>query len=175
MTHSLLTKPRPETGRQPGGMRADFDFRMPDGRAVDEDGMAAFRPLVAELGLNTEQAQRLIDLYVDRLSTTEEKSKQEFAGAVDQWCAECRSDPELGGPGFDSKLAIAKRALERFGSPGLMQMVDETMIGSHPEFVRLMYRVGRATQDDQHIMASQTETPKTLGEILYPDMIKKGY
>ena len=73
-------------------------------------------------------------------------------------------------------MATARRAIERFGTPALRQLLNETGLGNHPEMVRLAVRVGRALAEDSVAGAraapQATQSEDAVLAVLYPSMRK---
>lgn len=66
----------------------------------------------------------------------------------EQWVADLKSDKELGGEKLNENLATAKAALTQFGTPALVELLNTSRLGDHPEIVRAFYRAGKAIADD---------------------------
>lgn len=150
------------------GVEIDIQVSPPAGMAMDEEALSAFLPIAREIGLTSAQAQRLVDLYADRMAAQSQGQDEAWARQLDSWCADCRHDPEIGGPNFEAKIAVARQALDRFGSADLKDLLDGLGIGNHPELVRLFYRIGRLTQEDGVAITATPSQARTPGEILYP-------
>ena len=78
------------------------------------------------------------------------------------WIAKAQNDNEMGGVHFQRNLALAKKVVKRFGSKELMEVLERTRLGSHPELVRLLWKVGQA------LPPAKLE-PKSIGELFYPE------
>jgi len=59
-----------------------------------------------------------------------------------QWIFRTQTDPELGGPLLRQRLSVARQTLNRYGSKSLKTFLAESRLGSHPELIRLLWRVG---------------------------------
>ena len=70
---------------------------------------------------------------------------------------------------MDRNLGVAVSALNRFGSPELREALDRTGMGSHPEFVRFAFNVGRSIAEDRAVSGGRSPggRPADLGEALY--------
>ncbi|GAB5471747.1 MAG: hypothetical protein Kilf2KO_47770 [Rhodospirillales bacterium] len=164
----------PET-EAPSGETEAAGFSFPEGFAVDEAQLSGFQDWVAANAVEPSQAQALIDLYLQG----QEKQRQEALDArvaeVGDWEARARSDAVTGGPDFERKLAVARGALDRFGDPGLRDLLDASGLGSHPDVLRWMYRVGQATADDRFIppgSGSAPLSPEARARRLYDNTYK---
>lgn len=134
---------------KPAGAPEAYEaFTLPEGIKLDEPVMGEFQTLAKELNLPQEAAQKLVDLAgkmqlgtVEQIQATVERQSQEWAEAS-------KADKEFGGDTFDANLALAKSALDKFGSPELKTMLSETKLGNHPEVLRFMVRAGKAISQD---------------------------
>lgn len=127
-------------------------FTLPDGMTVDDGLLGRFRSVAAGLGLTQAQAQQLVDLRA-------EQARQEaaaHAGQSRQWAEEARRDPEFGGAGFQTALAVADRGLASFATPELRALLDQTGLGNHPEMIRLAYRIGRTLSEPGPVQPGAT-------------------
>jgi len=150
------------------GVEIDIQVTPPGGMPMDEEALDAFLPIAREIGLTSDQAQRLVDLYAERIAAQTMGQDEAWSRQLDSWMAECRRDPEIGGPNFEPKVAVARQALDRFGTDDLKGLFDSFGIGNHPELVRLFYRIGRQTQEDGVAITATPSQARTPGEILYP-------
>ena len=93
------------------------------------------------------------------------------------WEAELRADKDMGGQAFEANVSVARRAIERFGSPALKQLLNDTGLGNHPELARFALRVGRALAEDSVAGASAapqaTQSEDAMLALLYPSMSRK--
>ena len=96
---------------------------------------------------------------------------------IDGWVDSAENDREIGGSEavFDAKIATANKAVQQFGTTGLLELFDATGIGNHPEVIRVFYRIGQLLENDKVMLgsASAQSTPKTAAEVLFPDMAKE--
>ena len=89
---------------------------------------------------------------LDRLATTVNERHTSQVEAVTQgWLDQSSSDKEFGGERLDANLAVAKTALDKFGTPELKQLMNQTGLGNHPELIRFFYRAGKAISEDTYV------------------------
>ena len=74
--------------------------------------------------------------------------------AVDQGLQDARADEEVGGADASDKWAVARQALDRLGTPELTEMLNQSGLGNHKEFIRVFYKVGKAIADGSFVPAS---------------------
>lgn len=131
-----------------GADAPDLELKVPEGFEVDAEAMDALKALAKESGLKPEQAQKLVDMHVGVQKALVERADAAIAEHAKAMQAAVKADKEIGGAAFESSLKVAKATLSRFGTPELVAAVDESGLGNHPELIRLLVRVGKATSED---------------------------
>lgn len=135
---------------KPQGAPDKYEFKATEGEAFDAEVIKAYSEVAKELNLTQDAAQKVLDKVAPVIS------RQQQAGieAVRKgWRESTAADKEFGGDRLEANLAIAKKAIDKFGTPELRALLDNTDLGSHPEVVRLMYRVGKAISEDSKVVA----------------------
>ncbi|MCE0854074.1 hypothetical protein LU689_29675 [Pseudomonas asiatica] len=136
---------------------------LPEGYSISDEQLAAFSPVLKELGLTQEQADKLVAFDAQRSLAAQEASQQqaiEFRNKqVGEWEAALRSDAEFGGANFEASVAVAQQFLTDFGSPELSAFLAESGLGSHPEVVRMFHRAGKELGEGK-LHRTTTEIPK---------------
>lgn len=173
---STDSKPEGETGEGGESSKTDepieyTDFSMPEGVSLDEELLGNATPLFQEAGLSQEMAQKFVDFYSGIRAGETQAQESAIADQISSWGEQAKADTEFGGEKFDENIAQALRALDKFGTPELRKVLDETGLGNHPEVIRLAFRVGATVTEDrpEGDSAASAATPKTRSETLYPD------
>jgi len=179
-TQQQTTQQQTPGGEGSGNTQASvalFDpskVKLPDGFTMDESLMKEFSPFATEKKFSHDDGQKIVDFYVKGLQSVtqriEENSKKEADAQVKQWESDSKVDPEIGGAKFNENLAIAGKAIARFGTPALKTLLDETGLGNHPEFIRAFYKAGKLISEDG--LGARTEAPavkKSDADIMYPN------
>ncbi len=135
------------------------------------------------MGLSKEQFQQLVEFDLNRGAKAQEAMAEAFTTRVNEWGEQVRKDKELGGEKLNENLGLAKNALEAFGSDQLKKMISAPSaenpeglgLGNHPEFLRLMTRIGRAIGEDNLVLGDK-KAPDG-GEVeglrrMYPSMYR---
>lgn len=125
-----------------------YEFTFADGLEVDASTLGELSDVAKELGLTQEQAQKIADLGAKQSERWVEAQQKVLAEAETQWIESVRTDKEIGGDKLDENVAVAVKALDKFGTPELKAFLKESRLGNHPEMIRLAYRVGKAIADD---------------------------
>ncbi|MGE7139145.1 hypothetical protein ACQKIE_16080 [Luteibacter sp. NPDC031894] len=130
-----------------------YELSVPEGFQLEPETTAEFEQIAREFDLDNDQANKLIPLGVKLAQRIEAKQAETHQSQVAQWADAVRNDKELGGANFDATVATAKKALDRFGTPELKQLMDTSGFGNHPEIVRAFHRIGQAIADDTFVNA----------------------
>lgn len=149
-----------------------YAFTPPEGVTFNTEVLGKFEGLAKELKLPQTQAQQVVNLGAELMQRAAAESKATFDATTAQWEAAAQSDSEFGGAKLDASLATGKAAIAAFGTPEFKQFLEDTRLGSNPEMVRFMYRVGMAMSTDKFVAGSPGAgtAPKTIAQSMYPSM-----
>lgn len=142
---------------------------MPEGATVDEASMTSFQEWARTNNLTQEAAQAGLDLAVTMQKAQAQAYVDSIRAQVQQWATQAEADGEFGGTPdkFAQSKAVARRALDQFGSPELKKMLMESGLGSHPEIIRAFYRAGQAISPDTFVPGPAGAPHKTDAEVFY--------
>lgn len=125
--------------------------KLPEGMPFDEKGFAQYSKTFAELGLKPEQSQKLVDLFagaeMGRIKSVAEGLQKEVAG----YEKALKSDPELAGKDgkqLEQTMRDGKRAMMKFASPKLREVLANSGLDKHPEMIRAFARAGKGIAED---------------------------
>lgn len=130
-------------GGEEAGVPDEYQFNMPEGMEVNSDLAEGISPLFRELELTQAQADKFISVYADVMQKQHDAAAEAFAGQLEEWASELKADKDLGGDQFEPNMAVARSAVEQFGSPELAEFLDSTGAGSHPAVVKFCYEIGK--------------------------------
>lgn len=146
------------------------DFVMPEGVELDSALLTEATLLFKELGLNQDQAQKLVDFQAKQAKASSESQVDAFNQLMNDWQEQSKNDKEFGGDKFEENVGIARSAIDKFGTPELKQLLEEHGVGNHPEVIRFMVKVGKLTAED---VPGGTNTPPSKAQdrvsLLYPN------
>lgn len=142
------------------------DFTLPEGMEMDADVLGEFKSLAKELNIPQAKAQKLID-FQTQLAT---KQAEQYQAAVikqgQDWAAEVRNDPVLGGENYEKSVESAIKVIQSFGDPALTEFLKSTGLGNNPALFKFCHRISAAISEDKFVMpGSQTDTPKEMSII----------
>ena len=146
------------------------DFTLPEGFVMDEEILSEFKPFAAELKLDQEKAQKLVDMGANLAAKIQQLNVEAWQKQTAQWADDSKVDKEIGGANFDENLGVALSALEKFGDGDLKALINDNGFGNHPALIRFMYRVGKAAGNDSFIKGDRSNTKKSIAESMYPTM-----
>lgn len=153
-----------------GEVPDSYEFEMPEGMTLDQGLADAVTPVFKELGLNQEQATKLTGAYAQVKQQEAKQAQADFDKQLDQWAGEIKNDKEIGGEAFDANAAIARKAVDQFGSPEMKELLDSTGFGNNPHIFRFMLKVGKLLNEDQPGSGERAQEPVSREQALYPDM-----
>lgn len=128
-----------------------YEFKAPEGRTFDEQIIKEYSDVAKELNLTQEHAQKLLDRIAPKL---QERQMQQLEAVRTEWAEAATADKEFGGEKLQENLAIAKTALDKFGTPELRSLLNQSGLGNNPEVIRFMYRAGKAISGDRFVAPS---------------------
>lgn len=148
--------PEKPEAEKPAGAPETYKFSIPEELpegVVEAEIHDAYEKAARELDLPQDKAQTLFNttmsgIYRQAMAGQEKQAKE--------WRAAAEKDSEYGGDKLEENLAIAKKSVKEFGSDGLRELLDDPNgVGNNPEFIRFMYRVGKAVSEDRFVGSNQ--------------------
>lgn len=127
---------------------AELELKLPDGLKGDDPTIGQFREVAKELGLKSDGAQKIFDLYVGAQQAARQAAVEKYEQQQKAWVESATNDKEFGGAKFEENLSYARKAIAKFGSPELEQLLDQSGFGNNPALVRFAYRIGKAMAED---------------------------
>lgn len=165
-------KPKTDDDKDAHAPEEYADFELPDGLTLDENLANGIKPLFKELDLPQGKAQKLAQFAAQEQKKAATAFVADLQSNVDKqakaWEAAVQADPELGGANHKEVMAVARKALDEFGSPEFAKFLRETRLGSNPDMVRMLHKVGKAISQDS-VTSGRTGngTVKQDAEVFY--------
>lgn len=144
-----------------------IDAKAIEGMNIDPGLVDSYTEMAKKYGLNQENATSLLKDAVGVLN------KMDVDNVIKQrnsWAEDSRNDKEFGGASLDANLAIAKKAVDAYGTPEMKEFLETTGLGNHPEMIRLFYRVGKTLTEDGFVKGNQNAIELDPAKILFPNM-----
>lgn len=140
------------------------DFELAEGMIVQDEIVADLKGLAGEFKLSQEQAQKLVDLHCKAV----QNQFATFEAETVRWAEETKNDPDVGGVKLKETMAMVAAARDRFGSPELTKLLDDTRLGNKVELVKFFRAVGKAISEDSFVSnEANMGRPKSTEEIFY--------
>lgn len=157
---------------KPAGAPEQYeDFKAPDGVKLDTDAAGEFKSLAKELNLSQEQAQKVADQGAKLMQKWQAQQAQQMSETAAKWATDSQTDKEFGGDKLQENLAVAKKALDTFGSPQLKTLLNESGLGNHPEVIRMLFKAGTAISEDRMVGGKTGGAAvETAAQRMYPNM-----
>ena len=125
-----------------------YEFKPVEGRNLDSETMSTFAEVAKELGLTQDSAQKILDRMAPQMA---QRQQAQIESIRSEWVEASKTDAEFGGDKIAENLAVAKKALDQFGTPELRALLNESGLGNHPEIIRMMYRAGKSISEDTYV------------------------
>lgn len=157
-----------ETAEKPAGAPEKYeDFKAPEGAAFDAKVIEQFSEVAKELNMPQEAAQKMLDKVAPVLAA---RQAEQIEAARNAWAEAAKTDKEFGGDHLDANLAVARKALDVYGSPELRTLLNQSGLGNHPEVIRMMVRAGKSISEDKVVTGGSAATPSSsAAKVLYPN------
>jgi hypothetical protein len=146
---------------------------LPDGSILAKDVVDQTVAFAKEHKISPDAAQKLLETRDADAKAVAASMQESFNAKVEQWAQDARKDPDLAGKdgsAFDATVATAMRARDKFATPAMIKLLNETGFGNHPEVIKLFNRIGAAMKEDTFIPPGAPPPPpaKDVAELFYP-------
>lgn len=148
------------------------DFQLPEGVSLDTEATNSFKSLLEDPKLSLqEKAQGLLKLQGDIANRWAQEQQQAAMDQSQKWVDQVKNDKELGGEHFQENMSTAIKAVERFTTPELRDLLNASGLGNHPEMVRAFVRIGQAISEDGLVLGgNQGQVETDPAKRLFPSM-----
>ena len=144
------------------------DFTMPEGVTASPELLTEFKGVAKEMGLTQEQAQKLVDLQAKAVLASAQEQQALFQQMGIDWANETK---KMLGSNFESEMRYAAKARDKFATPELVAVLNDSKLGNHPEMVRLFIAIGKAISEDSFVSGKAAPEKDRLSA-MYPTMAK---
>jgi len=138
-------------GDKPQGAPEKYEFQAPEGKEFDAEIIGNFSDVAKELNLTQDAAQKLVETMGPKIA---ERQLAQVEAIRNEWAQQSQVDKEFGGDKLNENMAVAKKALDSFGTPELRTLLQQSGLGNNPEVIRFMYRAGKAISEDTFVSSS---------------------
>lgn len=142
-------KPAAEAATKPATQAPEkYDIKAPEGTEYDPKVLEAFTSAAREADLTQDAAQKLIEKMAPALAA---RQNDQIQAIHNEWIEASTADKEIGGEKLRENLEVVSRAINTYGTPELRTLLNTTGLGSNPEVLRLLFRVGKTVSEDSHV------------------------
>lgn len=164
----LLKETEPADEKQPEAKEQDptgvlgapengYEFKAPEGTTFDEGTMKAFGDVAKELNLSQESVQKIIDRVTPELNNQWKSAVEKYRT---EWAEQSEADKEFGGAKFRENLQGTNEAYMRFTTREFRALMKESGLDSHPEVIRVFYRLSKQTGEGSLVKGGGATPPK---------------
>lgn len=143
-----------------------YDLKMPEGVELDKAAADEFTAIAKELKLSAEGAQKLADVGAKMA----QRQAEAHANLVESWVEQVKTDKEIGGDKLDENLAVARKAVDAFGTPELKEFLNATGLGNHPALIKAFYKAGKAISEDAFVKGTAKGPETDMAKKMFPTM-----
>lgn len=140
------------------------DFTVPEGIEVNKPMLEDFKVLAKELDLTQEKAQKLVDFQAKYVKGIDAGLLKTFNETITTWKKE--TVQELGAD-YKKELVYAGKAIDKFGTPELRQLLNQTGVGNHKELVKFFVKIGKSVSEDTFVDGKNKTGKKSDAELFY--------
>ncbi len=180
-TQTTEVKPEAKTEAKPEGAPAAYtDFKAPDGYTLSPDTIAAATPIFKELGLNQDQAQKLVDFHAKAMVDAAKAPNEAYTALRTDWQTKTKSD--YPGPALETaKTEIGRMltALPADVTSAFREAMDLTGAGDHPAVFKALHKLAAFVTEGKHVSGAGPSSagqkapgsaPPTAAAALYPNL-----
>lgn len=114
-------------------------------KAADAGVAAAFTEVAKELNLSQGSVDKI---YTKVAPVMQQRAAAVMDAAEKEWTEASLRDSEFGGEAFAKNQVRMKQVFAKYASPELQKVLRESRLDCHPEFLRMVYRMGKDLSDD---------------------------
>lgn len=139
-----------------------YEYTFEDAEQMDESVRDTFSDLARELDISNDQANKVLGALAQKVNQRQQERVDEVKA---QWAQSAKEDKEFGGEAFNENIAVAKKAMDKFASSALVQYMNESGLGNHPEIIRLFYKVGKSVSEDRFVSGKEPTEARSAQSI----------
>ncbi len=156
----------------PEGVPEKYEFKFPEGVAVDAGLLGKFEPLAKEWGLTQAKAQQLIDLYAANSVDIVAKQEAALEAQRKEWREAVQAEK-----GSAENIGLANKALAHFAKadPKVNDLFKGSWLGDHPSVIKVLAEAGKLLLEHKMIDGRSEDAPAapvSMANAMYPTMTK---
>jgi hypothetical protein len=144
----------------PKAVPEKYEFKAPEGIAIDPALVDAITPIFKEAGINAETAQKLFDFHTKALTDAAKAPTDTMNTMRADWRTKVSADPEMAKAtngdktGLDAVKLDIGRALTHLPAQEAADFkaaMDLTGAGDHPAFVKAFWKLSQLITEGKHV------------------------
>lgn len=156
-----------------------YEFKLPEGMTLDEASMEIVSPIFKELGLNNDQAQKLVDLQAQLTKQSQDAHVAQFDQYVEGLKKESK---EFFGIKLPEVMRNVARARDQFIHKELQEKLNVSGLANDKDILVMLDKLGRTVGEGKFIQGKQSAPAKGDGSVkvegatladVYPSMSTK--
>ncbi len=169
-------EPKPNKGNPPAErvVPNEYNLSLPQDSVLDEERVSEVKAFAKAQKLTNDDAQAILERDNAFKAAIIEGQKGELEEEQKAWVEASKVDSEIGGEKYNENVELAKRVIDKVGTPAFKKALVETGLGDHPELIRFCARMGKHLKDDNFVLSgtAPTETKKSTADLFYGDSDK---
>lgn len=159
---------KPEKDDQENSDDFDYELSVEGESFVKGDSLKEIEAFAKENKLSKDAAMEIVNRQNEAIAEFIEKHESDLDAQIDNWRLEVESDSVLGGENFERTKSSARKAVERFGDEGFIEILNTTGYGNNPSVVRFLANIGELLSEDSLVApGKQQQSEKPLYEYFY--------
>lgn len=148
---------------------AAIELKLPKDSLLPADAVKAVADFAKANGLKPDAAQALLENQSAAVAAHQARLEAQHREQVQAWDKSLTKDKDIGGDAIKANLEMGRRALEKYGSPELIEALRSTGYNSFPPLVKFMVQIGKAMGEDR-IASGKTGTEANDMRSIYKSM-----
>ena len=141
------------------GAPEKYEFTLPEGVTMDTEITGELEKVARESNLTNAQAQKFAELGAKLSAKNAASFEASKNTQIAEWETKSKADKEFGGDNLVENLGIAKKAMNEFASPELIGLINTSGMGSHPELIRMFYKLGKSISSERALVKGSAPKP----------------
>lgn len=133
----------------------EYGVNFKEGVTIDQEFTNAFRETAHKLGILPRQAQALADWFSDVNTSAETKYLEEIKGSQTKALDGLKQE---WGNAYDANLSRAQQVIKNFGSPELLQHLEESGLGNDTKLIKFLSGIGSKLYKESPIVQGESGT-----------------
>jgi hypothetical protein len=147
---------------------AAIELKLPKDSLLSADHVKELADFAKANGIKPEIAQQMLETQSKAVAAHQAKLQAQHVAQVETWDKELTADKDIGGEKIQANMDLGRRALEKFGSPELIETLRSTGYNSFPPLVKFMVQIGKAMGEDR--IATGTQAAQSDLRSIYKSM-----